>query len=91
MECKKCGASLPSEGFICKRCGAMMSEAQIKEQKKYNQDNNKSVELTFLSDRYSNKPIDRNFKKINDNKYLGAILIILIVIILIIVAILKVM
>ena len=39
MYCKRCGAALPSEGYVCKSCGAMMSEEQIKMQKEYNSDN----------------------------------------------------
>ena len=37
MFCNKCGNPLPNEGAVCKFCGAMMSEEQIKmirEQKK---------------------------------------------------------
>ncbi len=37
MFCNKCGNPLPKEGAVCKFCGAMMSEEQIKmiqEQKK---------------------------------------------------------
>ena len=35
MYCKKCGAALPSRGFICKSCGMMMDVNQIKEQKNF--------------------------------------------------------
>lgn len=92
MFCKKCGAALPSHGFVCKSCGAMMDSDQIKEQKEFiKNEENKKIELNFLSDRYSKEPINRNYKKNRENKYLGAILIILIMIILVIIAILKVM
>ena len=33
MNCKRCGSVLPSEGFVCKVCGAMMDNEQIKSQK----------------------------------------------------------
>ena len=49
------------------------------------------VEVHLLSDQYSQENIKRDYSKRKDNKYLGAILIVLVVIILIIVAILKVM
>ena len=35
MYCKKCGAALPSTGFVCRSCGAMMDEEQIKMQKNF--------------------------------------------------------
>lgn len=90
--CKKCGAALPSHGYICKSCGAMMSEEQIKEQKEYIKNNeNKKIEITLLSDKYSRQPIQRDYKKIKENKYLGAVVIILVVLLLIVIAILKVM
>lgn len=92
MYCKKCGAALPSHGFVCKRCGAMMDEEQIKEQKRFRQDkDNEKMEVLLKSDRYSSEPINRDYKKQKDNKYLGAIFIVLVVLILIILAILKVM
>lgn len=92
MQCKKCGASLPSHGFICRSCGTMMSSEQIKEQKGYMRDNNQKVELNFLSDKYRREPIVRDYSndKPKENKYLGALLIILVIIVLIIIAILKV-
>ena len=33
MFCKRCGSALPSHGFICPKCGAMMNAEQIKKQK----------------------------------------------------------
>ena len=92
MYCKKCGAALPSHGFVCKSCGAMMDEEQIKMQKQIMNEKDKTkIEVNLLSDKYSREPINRDYKKRTENKYLGAILIVLVVIILIIVAILKVM
>ena len=92
MYCKKCGAALPSQGFVCKSCGTMMASEQIKEQKDYiKDDDNKKLEINLLSDKYSSNPIKRDYSKRKDNKILGAILIILILIALIIIALLKVM
>lgn len=69
-----------------------MDSDQIKEQKEYiKNEENKKVEINFLSDRYRREPINRNYKKNKENKYLGAILIVLVILILIIFAILKVM
>ena len=92
MYCKKCGAALPSIGYTCKNCGAMMDMDQIKMQRKIRDQKKKTqVEVHLLSDQYSQENIKRDYSKRKDNKYLGAILIVLVVIILIIVAILKVM
>ena len=90
MYCKKCGAALPSTGFVCRSCGAMMSEEQIKEQKKMMASQDHSS-VYLKSDQYTGDTIKRNYYKRNENKYLGAIFIVLVVLILIILAILKVM
>lgn len=51
MYCKKCGAALPSHGFVCKSCGTMMDSDQIKEQKEYMKNaDNKKIEVNLLSD-----------------------------------------
>lgn len=92
MFCKKCGAALPSYGYICKSCGTMMDSEQIKVQKQFMRDQENSRMGVFLnSDKYSNEPINRDYRKNKENKYLGAIFIVLVIIILIIMAILKVM
>ena len=91
MYCKKCGAALPSRGFICKSCGMMMDVNQIKEQKNFLKEHKSNMEVNLLSDKYSSEPINRDYSKIKENKYLGALLIVLVVIFLIIIAILKVM
>lgn len=92
MYCKRCGAALPSHGFVCKSCGTMMDSEQIKEQKEHiKNEDNKKIEINLLSDRYRKEPINRDYSKRKDNKLLGGILIVLIVIILVIIAILKVM
>lgn len=92
MYCKKCGVALPSRGFVCRSCGAMMDEEQIKMQKKFMEEQeNTRTQVHLLSDQYSREPIVRDYKKHKENKYLGAILIVLVVIVLVILAILKVM
>lgn len=92
MYCKKCHAALPSRGFVCKSCGLMMDTDQIKKQKEIiKNEDKKTIELNFLSDRYSKEPINRVYKPKKENKYLGAIIIILSLIILIILGLLKVM
>lgn len=90
MYCKKCGAALPSHGYICKSCGAMMDHDQIKKQKEFMKQNEKNS-VTLLSRQYQKKPIEQNYKKLKENKYLGAIFILIIMIILFVLALLKVM
>lgn len=90
MYCKKCGAALPSHGYVCKSCGTMMDSDQIKEQKAFIKSDDKKFEVNLLSDKYRREPITRDYSKPKDNKFLGAILIILVLLFLIIIAILKV-
>ena len=67
MYCKKCGAALPSTGFVCRSCGTMMDEEQIKMQKKFMEEKEKTkVEVNLLSDRYSKEPIQREYKTQKD-------------------------
>lgn len=92
MFCKKCGASLPSYGYICKSCGTMMDSEQIRTQKNFMREREKTInEVNLISDRYSSEPINRDYRKHTENKYLGAIFIVLVIIVLVILAILKVM
>ena len=89
MYCKRCGSALPSHGFVCKNCGAMMDSNQIREQKEHMKNDNSKTSVNLLSEQYG---VDRgNLKKGKENKFLGAIIIILVLVLLIIFAILKVM
>lgn len=79
MFCKRCNNPLPSEGFVCKFCGALMSEEQIKTQKE-NMKNN-SLKGGFTTSKYGNfNKIKYDTNKNNDNKALmGAAMLIIIV------------
>ena len=69
-----------------------MDEEQIKMQKKFMEEKDKTkVGVRLLSEQYRREPIHRDYRKQKENKYLGAIFIVLVVVILVIVAILKVM
>ena len=84
MYCKRCGHALPSEGYICKNCGAMMSKEQINAQKKYMYEQKKNPNnVSLLSERY-NGNVKRDLEKRKESKFLGVILIILVVILLVI-------
>ena len=92
MYCKKCGSALPSRGFICKSCGTMMDKEQIKMQKEYIKNSeNEKIELNFLSDKYSKEPVNRNYAKHKEYKFVGVLIIVLVLFILIILALLKVL
>lgn len=87
MICKRCGKALPSEGFVCKNCGMLMSEEQIKEQKKYIKENNLKLQPKFISEQYGKK--DLYLARDNSsNKMIGLITIIGILILVFIVAVL---
>ena len=90
VECRKCGASLPSRGYLCKNCGTMMDKEQIKLQKEYiKNEENKKIEVNFLSDRYRREPVNRNLEGHKEQKLLGVLVIIIVLFILILLAILK--
>lgn len=84
MFCQKCGNPLPKEGYICKFCGAMMTESQIEKQKNYMQENKFKPKLK--SEMYGVEKI--NYQESEKNsKNLGIFLVLGILIFLIILAI----
>lgn len=92
MYCKKCGAALPSRGFVCRSCGVMMDSEQIKMQKEHiKNEENKRIEINLLSDKYSSEPINRDYKKNKESKVIGVIFVLIVLVLLIIFALLKVM
>lgn len=40
MKCNRCGSPLPSDGMVCKFCGALMDQKQISYQNKMKDKNN---------------------------------------------------
>ncbi len=53
MNCKRCGKPLPSEGFLCKHCGTMMDNDQIKIQKENLKQNPLNYQNQFISEKYT--------------------------------------
>ena len=49
MFCKKCNNPLPSEGYICKFCGALMTQEQIATQKENMKNNIGKGNPNYLS------------------------------------------
>ena len=57
MFCKRCGASLPSTGFLCTNCGFMMDTEQIKQQKEFMKENKQGKNVEMISERYGKNKI----------------------------------
>lgn len=85
MKCKNCGNPLPSEGIICKFCGALMDQSQINYQNKMKNKNNQKIML--LSEKYGHEN-KIEYREVKENKILGLAIIIIILVILIVLAIL---
>lgn len=85
MKCSRCGNPLPSDGIVCKFCGALMDVKQINYQNKMR---DKNVErIVLLSEKYGHKN-DIEYREVKENKILGLIVISVIVVFLIILTIL---
>ena len=55
MNCKRCGSPLPAQGYICKKCGMMMSSEQIDSQKKFMAANQGKLKPELVSEKYGGK------------------------------------
>lgn len=55
MKCKRCGASLPSVGYLCTNCGFMMDAEQIKIQKEQMKLNSVSNKEQMVGVRFGKK------------------------------------
>lgn len=55
MYCKRCGASLPSTGFLCTNCGFMMDTEQIKKQREQMQMNPLNQKSQMAGVRFGHK------------------------------------
>ena len=87
MVCQKCGNQLPNEGFVCKFCGAMMTDEQIEQQKNYLKERHFQPKLK--SELYGIEKINYQKEEAQNNPKIKAILIIVgVIIFLIILAIL---
>lgn len=85
MKCSRCGNPLPSDGIVCKFCGALMDAKQINYQNKMRDKN--AERLVLLSEKYGHKN-DIEYREVKENKILGLIVISVIVVFLIILTIL---
>ena len=91
MICKKCGSALPSNGAVCKQCGAMMSKEQIDEQKKWQEINKQNNNINLMSSKYNvNKEnFKYNTEEKKENKLLGALILVGIVVVIVLIATIK--
>lgn len=81
MKCNRCKNTLPSDGIVCKFCGTLMDEKQIKEQNKYRDKNNEK--LMLLSEKYGHSN-EINYREEKENKVLGLVIISVVILFLII-------
>ena len=85
MKCNRCGSPLPSEGMVCKFCGALMDKKQLDYQNKMKDKD--SQRITLLSEKYGHQN-NIEYNKVKENKVLGFVIISIVLIILIILTIL---
>lgn len=85
MKCNRCGSPLPSEGMVCKFCGALMDKKQLDYQNKMKDKDNQKI--TLLSEKYGHQN-NIEYNKVKENKVLGLVIISIVLIILIILTIL---
>lgn len=85
MKCSRCGSPLPSDGIVCKFCGALMDQKQIAYQNKMRDNDNKRI--TLLSEKYGHEN-KIEYRETKENKTLGLAIIIIVLVFLIVLTIL---
>lgn len=85
MKCSRCGSPLPSDGIVCKFCGALMNQKQIAYQNKMRDNDNKRI--TLLSEKYGHEN-KIEYRETKENKALGLAIIIIVLVFLIVLTIL---
>ena len=80
MTCRNCGKPLPSDGIVCKFCGAL-----INYQNQMNDKNNKKI--TLLSEKYGHEN-KIEYRETKENKALGLAIIIIVLVFLVVLTIL---
>ena len=86
MYCKRCGALLPTSGYICTECGTMMSLEQIKSQKEKEKMNTPTREM--LSEKYGHKGMLYQKREEEKKSFKGILFLLGVVVLLILLAIL---
>ncbi len=80
MQCKKCHSPLPANGIVCRFCGTLMDQEQIKYQNKMKNKSDQTIML--LSEKYGHEN-KVTYREVKENKILGLIVIIIVLLILI--------
>lgn len=86
MNCKRCGAPLPSQGYVCSQCGMFMSSEQIEIQKQYMKNNN-DLRAELVSEKYGGKKEIYQSREVRENKGLAFLALFGVLIFIIIIAI----
>lgn len=86
MHCKRCGALLPSSGYVCTECGTMMDLEQIKSQKEKEKLNTPVREM--LSEKYGHKGMLYQKREEEKKSFKGILLLVGVVLLLILLAVL---
>lgn len=76
MKCSRCGSPLPSDGIVCKFCGALMDQKQIAYKNKMKDKN--SERIVLLSEKYGHEN-KIEYRETKENKTLGLAIIIVLV------------
>lgn len=88
MNCKRCGSPLPSEGSLCKFCGAMIDGEQIEMRKSIN-DKKAAYNPELKSDRYGvDKTAIYDKTPEKENKVLGVVIVAGVILVILVFAIL---
>ena len=85
MTCRNCGKPLPSDGIVCKFCGALMDQKQIAYQNKMKDKN--SERIVLLSEKYGHEN-KIEYRETKENKALGLAIIIIVLVFLVVLTIL---
>ena len=87
MDCKRCKSPLPSQGYVCKQCGMLMSSEQIELQKTFMKENNMHLKAELISEKYGGKKQIFEMREKDENNlifftfFFGVLLIIFIIVI----------
>lgn len=83
MNCRRCGSVLPSEGFVCKVCGALMDTEQIQNQKA-NMQKQANQRPNLMSEQNGKYHIEHNTESVSNKGLMAAVMLIIIAFLIII-------
>lgn len=86
MKCNRCGAPLPSRGYVCSQCGMFMNKEQIEIQKR-DMANNINLKTELVSEKYGGKKEIFKGRDVRENKSLAFLVLFGVLIFIIVIAI----